>query len=140
LIAAIREQTPPEHYGLLADLFEHITLFENETIASEYKKTDEDNYEVTVEVNFKKLHAESEGRESEVRFEDWIEIGAFSKPSSSNGFGKTLYRKRFLVTESNRKFTFTVNEKPALAGVDPFSLLIDRNTANNLKKPTLLVE
>ncbi len=78
--------------------------------------------------------------ETEVKFEDWIEIGAFSKPTSSSGFRKTLYRKRFLVIESNRKLTFVMNEKPALAGVDPFSLMIDRNTANNMKKPTLLAE
>ena len=35
-----------------------------------------------------------------------------------------------------KTFTFVVDEEPALAGVDPFNLLIDRLPEDNLKKPT----
>jgi hypothetical protein len=137
LINAIRKQTPVEHRGLLKDLFEEITLFENRTKTAEYRKMDDDHYEVTIEVDFAKFRAESDGKENEVTINDWIEIGAFAKPESNSKFGKTLHRERIHVTDSTGKYTFVVNEEPALAGVDPNSLLIDRNGEDNLKKPVL---
>ncbi len=137
LIEAIRQQTPPEHYGLLADLFEHITLFENRTTRAEYAALDDGKFEVTIDVGSKKLRAGPDGSEAEVELNDWIEIGAFAKPKPGNQFGETLYRQRIHVNQSDSTFTFTVDQVPALAGVDPFSLLIDRNTSDNMKQPAL---
>lgn len=137
LIEAIRKETPPEHYGLLVDLFDNITLFQNRTVTAEYKKIADDKFEVTIDVEFKKFHAGEDGKEKEVKVDDWIEIGAFAKPGFLRKYGETLYRERVHITEPRKKFTFTVDKAPHRAGVDPISLLIDRNTADNMKKPEL---
>lgn len=137
LIEAIRKQTPPEHYGLLADLFDNITLFQNKTVRAEYTEIDGDQFQVTIDVEFKKFHAQEKGAEVEVELDDWIEIGAFAKPKPGREYGETLYRKRIHITEPEQTFTFVVDQQPDLVGVDPVSLLIDRDTADNMKKPEL---
>ena len=71
----------------------------------------------------------------EVDVDDWIEIGAFAKPGYGRSLGDTLYRERVHVTGPKATFTFTVDEKPHLVGVVSFSLLIDRNKSDNMRKP-----
>ena len=137
LIEAIRKQTPPEYYGLLADLFDNITLFQNKTVKAEYSKINEEQFEVTIDVEFKKFHAKEKGKEVEVEVNDWIEVGAFAKPDAGRAYGETLYRQRFHITEPKKTFTFIVDKQPDQVGVDPISLLIDRNTSDNMKKPKL---
>ena len=68
---------------------------------------------------------------------DWIDIGAFAKPEKNKKYGKTLYRERIHVAEARSTHTFTVDELPDEAGVDPFLLLIDRIPDDNVKKVTL---
>ena len=88
-------------------------------------------------MEFKKLHAQEQGKEIEVELNDWIEIGAFAKPKFGSQFGETMYRESFHITEPKKTFTFVVDEIPDRVGVDPISLLIDRNTSDNMKKPEL---
>ncbi len=42
------------------------------------------------------------------------------------------------IDQEKKSFTFVVDEVPALAGVDPFLLLIDRLPDDNMKKPALV--
>ena len=136
LVEALRAHTPPEHHGLLVDLFDNITLFANRTVDAKVTETDDDKFEVTLEVEFVKVYADEDGNEHEVALDDWIEIGAFAKPESGSNFGETLHRERIHATESMGTFKFTVDQKPHLVGVDPFNLLIDRNPNDNMKTPT----
>ena len=137
LIDALAEQTPAELQYLLDDLFEKITLFENRTLATTYRELPDGKYEVSIEVECKKIQADEDGVQSDVAVNDWIEIGAFAKPDDGKQYGETLHRQRVHITKPKNEFTFTVNQPPALAGVDPFLLLIDRMPDDNLKKPTL---
>lgn len=136
LVEALRAHTPPEHHGLLVDLFDNITLFANRTVDAKVTETDDDKFEVTLEVEFVKVYADEDGNEHEVVLDDWIEIGAFAQPESGSNFGETLHREKIHATESKGTFKFTVDQKPHLVGVDPFNLLIDRNPNDNMKTPT----
>ncbi len=84
-------------------------------------------------MNAKKFKADEKGEEHEVPVHDWIEIGAFAQPPHGKKYGKTLYRDRVLMTSGQKTYTFTVNEAPAKAGIDPFLLLIDRVPDDNTK-------
>ena len=137
LVDALREQTPSDLQYLLTDMFEEITLFENWTDKTTYRKVGE-QYEVTVDIHCQKFQADEEGKQTAVQIGDWIEIGAFAKPEGDSDFGKTLYRERKKIEQEKNSFTFVVDEVPALAGVDPFSLLIDRLPDDNMKKPSLV--
>ena len=137
LVDALREQTPPSLEYLIKDLFEDITLFSNRTVAATAVKRFDDKYDVTINVEARKFKADGKGNETEVPVDDWIDIGALAKPASDKLYGDTLYRRRVHITQHNSTFTFTVSELPDTAGIDPFSLLIDRVPDDNMKTVTL---
>lgn len=68
---------------------------------------------------------------------DYIDIGAFAKPAKGRKYGDTLYRQRVHLAEKNATFTFVTNSLPEKAGIDPFSLLIDRVPDDNTKSVNL---
>ena len=134
LVDAIREQTPEKYHGVLSDLFEKITLYGNRTTEATYVKQPDGKYEVTIEVDCHKFYANSKGLETEAELDEWIEIGAFAEPPSGRRYGKTLHRELVHVTKKTNTFKFIVDSKPDRAGIDPFSLLIDRVPGDNLKR------
>ena len=138
LIEALKQQTPDDYAYLFADLFENITLFANRTLEASCEERTDGKFDVTLQVECKKFQADEEGKENEVRLNDWIEIGAFAKPGKDKKYGKTLYRKRVKVTQTENEFSFTVDERPELVGIDPFALLIDRMPDDNMKKPKVI--
>ncbi len=133
LVDALREETPPQYQYLIQDLFYDITLFSNRTLSATAKKRADGKYDVTIAVNAKKFKADEKGEEHEVAVNDWIEIGAFAKPPKGRKYGKTLYRDRVLMKSGAGTYTFTVDEAPDKAGIDPFLLLIDRVPDDNTK-------
>jgi hypothetical protein len=52
-------------------------------------------------------------------------------------YGATLHRQRVKATTGTNRVRFIVAEIPHRAGVDPFSLQIDRVPDDNLKSVTL---
>lgn len=133
LLDALRAETPPEYQPLLRELFEEITLFSNRVLEASAVKLDSGEYEVTLKAESKKFKANDKGEETEVPVDDWIEVGAFSKPPKGKKFGKTLYRERLKVTGAEVVHTFRTAELPEKAGIDPFHLLVDRVKDDNLK-------
>ena len=137
LVDGLREQTPPDLQYLIKDLFEDITIFSNRTLEATAHKRADGKYDVTIDIETRKFKADAKGNETEVPVNDWIEIGAFAKPEKDKKYGKTLYRERVHLTGSKSTHTFTVEELPYQAGIDPFLLLIDRIPDDNAKQVTL---
>ncbi|MEM9410848.1 MAG: M1 family aminopeptidase, partial [Planctomycetota bacterium] len=137
LIDALAEQTPDKYKYLLDDLFTKITLFENRTLETNYRKLGDGKYEVTIDIECKKFEADDQGDQTLVPLDDWIEIGAFAEPGSGEKYGATLYRELVKMDQESSEYKFTVDQVPALAGVDPFLLMIDRFPDDNMKKPEL---
>jgi ABC-2 type transport system permease protein len=133
LVDAFREETPPQYQYLIQDLFYDITLFSNRTLSATARKRADGKYDVTIHVDAKKFKADEKGEEHEVPVNDWIDIGAFAKPPQGKKYGKTLYRDRVLMKSGPGTYTFTVDERPDKAGIDPFLLLIDRIPDDNTK-------
>jgi hypothetical protein len=133
LVDALRDETPPQYQYLIQDLFYDITLFSNRTLSATAKKRADGKYDVTIHVDSRKFKADEKGEEREVAVNDWIEIGAFAKPPKGKKYGKTLYRERVLMKTGEGTYTFTVDEAPDKAGIDPFLLLIDRIPDDNTK-------
>lgn len=134
LIDALQEETPENLRYLIRDLFEDITLFANRTIEAKAKKRADGQYEVSIEVEAKKLKADADGNEKEVGMDDYVDIGAFAAPKDGKRYGETLYRERVKLQAGQRRFQFVTKELPEKAGIDPFRLLIDRVPSDNLKK------
>jgi ABC-2 type transport system permease protein len=137
LVDALREETPPNLQYLIKDLFEDITLFSNRTLEASAVKRADGKYDVSINVEARKFKADAKGNETEVPVDDWIDIGAFAKPAGGRKYGDTLYRQLMHVTQRNSTFTFATDQLPEEAGIDPFSLLIDRIPDDNMKNVTL---
>jgi ABC-2 type transport system permease protein len=138
LVDALREETPPELQYLLKDLFEDITIFSNRTLDASAVKRADGKYDVTINIEMHKFKADPKGNETEVPVDDWMDIGAFAKPDKGKKYGKTLYRQRIHFTAKQATETFTVDQLPDQAGIDPFLLLVDRIPDDNVKKVTVV--
>jgi aminopeptidase N len=134
LVNALKAQTPPQYQYLLNDLFEDITLFSNRCLTATAKKRADGKYDVTITVETHKYKANEKGAENEVPIDDWIEIGALAAPAKGNHYGKVLARQLIHMTGKQGTYTFTTDEKPDKAGIDPLLLLVDRIPDDNLKK------
>ena len=133
LVDALRAETPAQYQYLLKDLFEDMTLFSNRTLAASARKRSDGKYDVTIDIETRKFKADAKGNETEVPVNDWIDIGAFAKPEKGKKYGRTLYRERLHLVLAHSTHTFTVNDLPDQAGVDPFLLLVDRIPDDNMK-------
>ncbi|HEX6901997.1 MAG TPA: M1 family aminopeptidase [Thermoanaerobaculia bacterium] len=131
LLAELRAVTPGPLQYLLTDLFETITLWEVETRRAGVARTADGRYEVTLDVAARKLQADSVGKATETPMNDFVEIGVFA-PSRGGRDGEPLYLKRHRIHSGRQTIRVTVPREPALAGVDPYHKLIDRDSGDNL--------
>ncbi len=128
LVAALRQQTPPELQYMITDLFETITLYDNKTASAKVQETPDHKYKVTLTVDAHKMRANGEGAETEIPIHDLIEVGVFKGKKDSE---KPLHTEKVWITQPHTTFTYIVNEKPTRAAIDPYSKLIDRNPEDN---------
>ncbi|MGE5101951.1 MAG: M1 family aminopeptidase [Deltaproteobacteria bacterium] len=137
LVDSLRAVTPDSLKYLIADLFENITLYELKTDSVVANPAPDGRYAVDVYVNAKKLRADSVGKETEQRMNDWIDIGVFAKapathdPKIDDKVGIPLYLEKHRITSGAQKITVIVEGAPYRAGIDPLHKLIDRITTDN---------
>jgi len=124
-VADVRAVTPPEMQYLIDDLFERIVIYDNRATKASAKPLGGGRYEVSVTVVAKKRVADALGKETDVPLADLIDIGVVD----DKGEPIALRRHRIELEEST--FKFTVDRKPAKAGIDPLNKLIDRKPGDN---------
>ena len=128
-VAALREQTPPELQYLITDMFESIVLYDNKAVSASYVETPDKKYKVTLKVSTQKKKADGLGNETPMTIHDLIDIGVFS--GTKEHLKRLNLHKEWISTET-ATFEIVVDEKPTLAGIDPYNKLIDRNPRDNL--------
>ncbi|NMO14787.1 hypothetical protein HPC49_17330 [Pyxidicoccus fallax] len=129
LLGFIREETPPEYQYLLEDLFETITLYDNRVVDAQVRKNEKGSWDVTLKVMAKKYRADDKGAQTELDFNDWMDVGALDEK------GEALFLEKRKVPKGESEITFTVPVKPAEVGIDPLNVLIDRSPGDNVKAP-----
>jgi len=133
LIAAFRAQTPPEKQYLITDLFETITLYDNKTTEATATKRPDGKYLVKFTVESKKLRSTDRGVETTIPIHDMIDVGVLGESKLKKDNDNVLVIEKKLITQPKTTFEFVVDKKPARAGIDPLSKLIDRNPDDNTK-------
>ncbi len=133
MLEQFRAATPPAQQGLLHDLFETITLYDNKATDVTTTRTPDGKYRVRVTVQAKKLRPDGTGNEKPVPLDDWIDVGVFAPGATKKAEPRPLVIEKRHITASPATFEFVVNEKPDKAGIDPFNKLIDRNPDDNTK-------
>jgi len=127
LVRYFRAEAGPEHQELITDLFERITLFDNNTRTVTSTKRADGKYVVKVTVASTKLRGDDKGEEKPIPVNDMIDIGVFGEKE------KVLFSEKRRITKPLETFEIVVGEKPVKAGIDPFNKLIDRNPKDNVK-------
>jgi ABC-2 type transport system permease protein len=130
LLDAFREETPPEYAYLIDDLFETITLYDNRTTDATIKPNGQGGFDVTLKVLAKKLRSDDKGNQTELDFEDYIDVGALDE------HGWALHLEKRKVKKGESEIHFTTPKRPVKVGIDPLNKLIDRDSDDNVKVPT----
>jgi ABC-2 type transport system permease protein len=126
LIKHFRRATPSELKGIIEDLFETITLFDNHTVATTYKQRDDGKFDVRIKVASRKFRADELGVEIVVPIDDQIDIGVLDKD------GNYLYLEKHKIDTSESEIIVQVDVRPAKAGIDPLNILVDRKPKDNV--------
>jgi len=125
----LNAQVPDSMKYLIDDWFMNITLYDNRVKEATYTKLDNGKYLVNMEVESRKLRADTIGLETEVPLTEWIDIGAFADEDED----VLMYQKRVKITKKHNTFSFEVDSLPVKAAIDPRHLLIDRIYSDNIK-------
>ncbi len=131
LYRELQAVTPDSLRYLLHDLFEVNTYWELETERVTAKPTQAGTWQVMLDVRARKVVFDSAGVETEVPMNDWVEVGVFAPVENVE---KPLYLRKHRVRSGKQTVTLTVPRQPARAGVDPYHLLIDLKTDDNLEE------
>lgn len=152
-LAFLREATPDSLGYLLVDMFETITLYDNNVRGATFEMSEDSTYEVTLDFHVSKyrtsekgkriftnaegdsLSLEVEGRRRPILslpLADWIDVGVFG--TDEDGKETVLYLEKHKVTDIENSLTITVNEKPSSAGIDPYNKLIDTGSNDNRRQ------
>jgi ABC-2 type transport system permease protein len=137
-VSYLKKATPDSLQYVVHDMFETITLFENQLDDATYTKRPDGRYDVRLTVRAAKMRADSLGNETPVRLGDYVDVGIFGpdqakKTKDYDASGKQLFFQKVKLTQPQTVLTFTVPEKPAKAGIDPYHKLIDRHYMDNVK-------
>jgi hypothetical protein len=135
LIAEFRAVAGPEHQDLITDLFEKIVIYDLKVTETEVTEVDE-GFEVTMTVAAAKFEADGAGEETEVPFDQLLDVAVFAEDPEELGdvdLPPALHFEKLRITSGDQTFTFTVDDKPGRVGIDPYVKMIDRNPDDNLK-------
>jgi len=129
----IDETVPENQKHIIEDLFETITLYENQAQEATYTQREDGKYVVRLAFESHKYRADGAGEETEIGIDDWIDVGVFGERGEGDPpEGKVLAMERHRVTDADSVIEVVVDEEPRQAGIDPFNKLVDRNPQNNL--------
>lgn len=149
-LSYLDEATPDSLKYLLYDMFETITLYDNQVKESTFRETEDGKYEVTLKVQTSKYANSPQGRRiykdangdslaleveglskpiQSLPLQDWIDVGVFG--TDEDGNETVLYLKKHKFEAIETTLTILVDEEPKSAGIDPYNKLIDTVSGDN---------
>jgi hypothetical protein len=131
LLEAIRAAVPDGSGYLIEDLFENITMFDNEVAAARFTERPDNTFLVHLEVEIDKLRADGAGAERKIPLDDWIDIAVFGEGENGERDGTLLALERRRIRTSRVAFEILIDRRPAWVMIDPYYKLIDRERSDN---------
>ena len=134
LIAEFRKGASPAENQLITDLFEKITLYDVRTKAASIRKLPDGRYETTLTVEARKFYADGKGSEIEAALAEPIGFGVFTAMPGWGPFdAKAVLALRSVPIHGGvQHIKFITAARPRFAGIDPYHVLIDRNSDDNV--------
>jgi len=153
LLQHIKEVTPGELQYVIKDMFETVTLYENNMVNVKSTALKDGNYKVDIEFNVSKYRADKKGIKiyndqpnDSITYQsgnmtkpilslplaDYLDIGIFGESNVDGTINEEeLYLKKHKITAIHNKMSIVVDQKPTTVGVDPYAKLIDTNSEDN---------
>ncbi|MEZ4824809.1 MAG: M1 family aminopeptidase [Bacteroidia bacterium] len=129
--------TPDSLKYLITDMFETITLFDNQVKDATYTE-ENGKYKVSIAYEAKKLRDNGKGDETEIPLNDYIDVGVFAREKVDGKYkDKALYFEKLKITSPVDTLVIIVDEKPSKVGLDPYNKLIDRKPDDNTRRLTV---
>ncbi len=134
LIAEFRKDATPDENQLITDLFDKITIYDIKTKAATVRKLADGRYETTLTVEAHKFYADGNGVEAEAPLAERIDYGLFTAMPGRGLFAarNVLLLQRMPVRGGIQQIRLVTAAKPSYAGADPYNILIDRNSDDNV--------
>lgn len=126
--------TPDSLQYLVHDLFATNTFWELQTEQATAKQTEAGTWQVTLELETRKVTVDSIGIETNIPMDDWIEIGVYAPRAEGESSAKVLYLQKHRIGSGKQTIILKVSEQPGRAGIDPNHLMIDLEMEDNTKK------
>ena len=133
LYRELQAATPDSIKPLLHDLFEVNAFWTFDTKNATAVQTSEGSWQVTLDVEARKVVADSAGVERDAPMREAIEIGIFGAAAPGEILGKPLHLQKHRIRPGRQTIIVTVTEKPARGGIDPYSLL-DWDEGDNIEQ------
>ncbi len=129
-LSYLRAEAGPEHEQLIADLFERITLYDVKVVSAHSHLRADGQFDVSIEVDAKKLTANGQGAETEMPLAEIFDVGLFAKEPGKPGFTKNdvIEFTKLPVKSGRQTLTLVSSKAPSFAGVDPYNKRITRNS------------
>jgi ABC-type transport system involved in multi-copper enzyme maturation permease subunit len=123
LYQELQAVTPESLQPLLHDLFEVNTFWTFDTKQATAVQTQAGTWQVTLDVEARKVVADSAGVETDMPINELVEIGIFAPAEPGEVLGRSLYLQKHPIRSGRQTITVIVPHKPARAGIDPYNLL-----------------
>lgn len=127
LVQYLRAEARPEEQELITDLFERITLYDNQTREATVTRRADGRYVVKLTVASAKLRSDGLGEPKPVPNNDLMRIAVLGEG------GRELFVEKRRMTRPIETLEIVVSGKPVRAGIDPFHELIDAHPDDNAR-------
>jgi ABC-type transport system involved in multi-copper enzyme maturation permease subunit len=134
LLRHLRAAAGPEHQPLITDLFQNITLYDAKVTTARKKRRADGMWDVTLEIDARKLYADGEGRETEATLAESFDLGLFTAEPGTKDFdrGDVIVFERRPIRSGVQTLQAVAAREPMFAGVDPYNKRVDRNSEDNV--------
>lgn len=127
--------TTADEAAFIRDQFENITLYDLRLQQASAQQLADGRYQITLQVYADKLKADERGNQQSEPMQQWVNIGLFSTdPNKLVAEGGQLYLQRHLINSGDNQIQIELEQLPEYAGIDPYINLIDRDSADNIRR------
>jgi hypothetical protein len=128
LLEEIRPVVPAESAHLVEDLFERVTMYDNEVVAATSTERTDGTFLVRVQVEARKRRGDSAGVEQEIPMDNWIDIAVFGEDEDT-----VLFLERRRIPASSVALEIVIDKAALASGVRSVQKLIDRDRGDNVR-------
>lgn len=154
LLAAVQTVIPDSLQYLVKDLFETVTLYDNQIESSTITPLTDGRYQLDINFTVSKFRSDGFGHRlysdnqqdslqymptdakatiSSLPLADYIEVGVFGAEKTA-GESLPIYLQKHKITAIHNRISVIVDQKPLEVGVDPYHKLIDVLPEDNRKQ------